>query len=94
MGYSSIDVAPDVVGETIPGSVRPVAVRTVNGADVQAVLTEPESVPHDHKTITWTGNLATKIEYRQGGASGLLVMTADITYDGNDNPTAISYTFA
>ena len=38
MTASSINVAPDIAGETIPQTVRPVAVETIGSVDVQKFL--------------------------------------------------------
>lgn len=49
-------------------------------------LTELESIaglqipPHDHLTLTYTGNDLTQIVYRSGGASGTTVATVNLGY--------------
>jgi len=39
---------------------------------------------YDYLDLTYTGVNLTQVVYKQGGATGTLVATVDITYDGSD----------
>jgi hypothetical protein len=41
---------------------------------------------HDHRTFTKSGGNITSIVYRLGGASGVIVGTETLTYDGDGDP--------
>lgn len=45
---------------------------------------------HNHVAMTYTGTNMTGVVYRQGGASGTIVTTLTLTYDGNGNVTSIT----
>lgn len=40
---------------------------------------------HDYIVNTYTGSNLTKVEFKRGGASGKIVATLDMTYDGSNN---------
>jgi hypothetical protein len=40
---------------------------------------------HDHISMAYTGANVTSVVYRSGGASGLIVTTLTLAYDGNNN---------
>jgi len=44
---------------------------------------------HDHVSMTYTGANLTGVVYRSGGASGLVVTTLTLAYDGSSNLTSI-----
>ena len=97
MASSSIDVSPDVVGLTVPQTVRPVAVWTDadNDVDYQIVTSGVAPVPHDYIAITYVsgGNGDGEIEtvtYKVGGASGTTVATLTLAYDGNDKLSSVT----
>ena len=41
--------------------------------------------PYDYIANTYTGNNVTTTVYRRGGASGTIVATLTMTYDGSNN---------
>jgi hypothetical protein len=45
---------------------------------------------HDYVSMTYTGSNLTGVVYRQGGASGTVVTTLALTYDGNGNILTIT----
>lgn len=45
---------------------------------------------HDHVTCTYTGSNLTGLVYRNGGASGDIVATITLTYDGSNRVTSIT----
>jgi hypothetical protein len=40
---------------------------------------------HDHVSMTYTSTNLTGVVYRSGGASGLVVTTLTLAYDGSNN---------
>lgn len=49
------------------------------------------SIPeHDHIALSYTGSNLTGVVYRSGGASGTVVGTLALTYDGNDNLISVT----
>lgn len=40
---------------------------------------------HDYIVNTYTGSNLTKTQFKRGGASGKVVATLDMTYDGSGN---------
>ena len=47
---------------------------------------------HDYISNTYTGANLTQVEYRSGGASGRVVATVDMTYDGSNNLLTVTAT--
>lgn len=45
---------------------------------------------HDYVSMTYSGTNMTGVVYRQGGASGTVVTTLALTYDGNGNVLTIA----
>lgn len=45
---------------------------------------------HDYVGCTYTGNNLTQLVYRTGGASGSVVATITLAYDGNNRVTSIT----
>lgn len=45
---------------------------------------------HDYVSMTYTGTNVTGVVYRQGGASGTVVTTLALIYDGNGNVLTIT----
>jgi hypothetical protein len=45
---------------------------------------------HDYVAMTYTGTNMTGVVYRQGGASGTVVTTLALTYDGSGNVLTIT----
>jgi hypothetical protein len=86
MSSSSIDVAPDVVGETVPAAVSPVGTFVLGTTHYQVVMQSPVP-PHDYRDYTWTGGKVTQIVYKTGGASGATVATYTATYNGDEIDT-------
>jgi len=58
-----------------------------NGVPVLTGLSIP---PHDFISLSYTGTNLTGVVYKLGGTSGSTVATLTLTYDGNDNLTAVS----
>jgi hypothetical protein len=51
-----------------------------------AVARDGLEIPtHDYIANTYTGTNLTQIVFRRGGASGKIVATLTLTYDGSDN---------
>ena len=51
-----------------------------------AVAREGLEIPtHDYIANTYTGTNLTQTVFRRGGASGKIVATLTLTYDGSDN---------
>ena len=51
-----------------------------------AVSREGLEIPtHDYIANTYTGSNLTQTVFRRGGASGKIVATLTLTYDGSDN---------
>jgi hypothetical protein len=51
-----------------------------------AVMRQGLEIPtHDHITNSYTGTNLTQTVFRRGGASGTVVATLTMTYDGSDN---------
>jgi hypothetical protein len=97
MASSSIDVAPDVVNQTTPASVRPVGVQTLNSIDYQEMVSGIGVVPCDYIALTYvaSGNGAGEIEtvtYKVGGASGTTIATLTLAYDANDKLSTVTRT--
>ena len=44
----------------------------------------------DYAGLTYTGANLTQVVYRQGGASGTIVATVTLTYDGSSNITSVT----
>lgn len=44
-----------------------------------------EVPPHDYIANTYTGSNLTQTVFRKGGASGTIVATLTMTYDGSNN---------
>ena len=92
MALSSIDVAPDVVGQALPGTVRPVAVETISGVDYQKFIQVDSNgnnlaaglVPevYDYIALGYTGDNLTSVTYKTGGSSGTTVATLTLAYTG------------
>ena len=40
---------------------------------------------HDYISMAYTGANVTSVVYRSGGASGIIVTTLTLAYDGNNN---------
>ena len=56
----------------------------IGGGD--AVVREGLEIPtHDYIENTYTGSNLTETVFRRGGASGKIVATLTLTYDGSDN---------
>jgi hypothetical protein len=56
----------------------------IGGGD--AVMREGlEIPPHDYYINTWTDGKITQTVYKRGGASGTVVATVTMTYDGSGN---------
>ena len=47
---------------------------------------------HDYIANTYTGSNLTQVVFRQGGASGVVVATLTLTYDGDDNLLTVTKT--
>lgn len=45
---------------------------------------------HNRIELTYTGTNPTTIVYKQGGASGTVVATLTLTYDGNNNVLTVT----
>lgn len=45
---------------------------------------------HNRIELTYTGANPTTIVYKQGGASGTVVATLTLTYDGNNNVLSVT----
>jgi hypothetical protein len=57
---------------------------SIGGGD--AVARAGLEIPtHDHITNSYTGTNLTQTVFRRGGASGTVVATLTMTYDGSDN---------
>ena len=55
-------------------------------ADEPLATTSGLGIPaHDHIANTYTGSNLTQTVFRAGGASGTVVATLTMTYDGNGN---------
>lgn len=80
MATSSIDKAVDVVGQTVPTSVRPIAVETFNSKDYQNFVTGIVPAPFDYISCTYTGADLTSVVYKTGGSGGTTVATLTMTY--------------
>ena len=51
-----------------------------------AVMRDGMEIPlHDYIENTYTGSNLTKVEFKRGGASGKVVATLNMTYDGSSN---------
>ena len=48
--------------------------------------------PHDYISNTYTGSNLTQTVYRRGGASGAIVATLVMTYDGSNNLLTVTRT--
>jgi hypothetical protein len=46
----------------------------------------------DYAILTWTGVNLTKVIFKVGGASGTVVATIDMTYDGSNNLLTVTKT--
>jgi hypothetical protein len=58
----------------------------VGGGGGDAVMREGLEIPtHDYISNTYTGNNLTETVFKRGGASGVVVATLTLTYDGSDN---------
>ena len=57
---------------------------SIGGGD--AVMRDGLEIPtHDYIANTYTGTNLTQAVFRRGGASGTVVATLTMTYDGSDN---------
>ena len=57
---------------------------SIGGGD--AVMRDGLEIPtHDYIANTYTGTNLTQAVFRRGGASGKIVATLTMTYDGSDN---------
>ncbi len=45
---------------------------------------------HNHVSLTYTNTQITGVVYRAGGASGTVVASLSLVYDGNDNLLTIT----
>jgi hypothetical protein len=58
----------------------------LGGGGGDAVARDGLSIPtHDYIANTWTGSNLTQTVFRRGGASGVIVATLTMTYDGSGN---------
>lgn len=48
----------------------------------------------DYAVFTYTGSNLTKVEYKQGGSSGVLLDTLNITYDGSNQVTTVYWSIS
>lgn len=48
--------------------------------------------PHDYVFNTYTGTNLTQVVYRRGGATGAIVATLVMTYDGSNNLLTVTRT--
>ena len=56
-----------------------------------AVMRQGLEIPtHDYIANTYSGTNLTVAVFRRGGASGTVVATLTMTYDGNNNVTSIT----
>ena len=56
-----------------------------------AVAREGLEIPtHDYIANTYTGSNLTQTVFRRGGASGTIVATLTLTYDGSNNLTSVT----
>jgi hypothetical protein len=60
-------------------------VLVAQGPDGKPALLAENKPAYDYRAFTWTGTNCTQIVYRQGGATGTIVLTETFTYDGNNN---------
>ena len=56
--------------------VNPLPVNAVEGLDIPL---------HDYISCSYTGSNLTQVVYKSGGASGTVVATLNLTYDGASN---------
>ena len=56
-----------------------------------AVMRQGLEIPtHDHITNTYSGSNLTTVVFRRGGASGTVVATLTMTYDGSGNVLTVA----
>ena len=56
-----------------------------------AVLRDGLEIPtHDYIENTYTGSNLTQVVFKRGGASGKIVATLTMTYDGSNNLTSVT----
>ena len=60
-------------------------IAVAQGPDGKPSLLAENKPAYDYRAFTWSGGNCTQIIYKQGGASGVTVLTESFTYDGSGN---------
>lgn len=83
-----------LVGRTLDSSTDSVTVEQGVGSTPWSVAEQNILVPeqYDYIGLGWTGVLLTSVTYKAGGASGTIVATLALTYDGSDNLLTVTRT--
>jgi hypothetical protein len=68
-------------------------VLVAQGPDGKPALLAENKPAWNYRAFTWTSGNATQIVYKQGGASGTIVLTETFTYDGDGNPLTQTLTY-
>lgn len=63
----------------------------VNSGTIPIITMSDFNTPlHDYVACTYTGSNLTRLDYKTGGASGSVVATITLSYDGSNRVTSIS----
>ena len=57
------------------------SVNSLNGLEISG---------HDYISMSYSGSNLTSVVYRDGGASGNIIATLTLAYDGNSNLTSVT----
>ena len=68
-------------------------VLVAQGPDGKPALLAENKPSYDYRSFTWTSGNCTQVVYKQGGASGTIVLTETFTYDGDGNPLTQTLTY-
>lgn len=66
------------------------AINVNSGTKPVFTMADFNTPPHDYVSCSYTGSNLTQLVYKTGGASGDVVSTITVTYNANNQVTAIT----